>query len=63
MPLQNLLVAEAHTRLMESGDPSVVPMPVGQIVGRMNEVRPVAEVMASLVAEADETLARLGKLA
>jgi NAD(P)H-dependent flavin oxidoreductase YrpB (nitropropane dioxygenase family) len=63
MPLQNLLVAEAHTRLMESGDPSVVPMPVGQIVGRMNEVRPVAEVMASLVAEAGETLARLAKLA
>ncbi|GAA4588732.1 NAD(P)H-dependent flavin oxidoreductase YrpB (nitropropane dioxygenase family) [Actinoplanes octamycinicus] len=63
MPLQNLLVAEAHTRLMESGDPTVVPMPVGQIVGRMNEVRPVAAVVADLVAEADETLARLGKLA
>jgi NAD(P)H-dependent flavin oxidoreductase YrpB (nitropropane dioxygenase family) len=62
MPLQNLLVAEAHTRLMESGDPTVVPMPVGQIVGRMNEVRPVADVLADLVAEADETLARLGKL-
>ena len=62
MPLQNLLVAEAHTRLMESGDPTVVPMPVGQIVGRMNEVRPVADVLADLVAEADETLLRLGKL-
>jgi NAD(P)H-dependent flavin oxidoreductase YrpB (nitropropane dioxygenase family) len=62
MPLQNLLVAEAHTRLMESGDPTVVPMPVGQIVGRMNKVRPVADVLADLVTEADETLARLGKL-
>ncbi|WP_328478050.1 nitronate monooxygenase family protein [Actinoplanes sp. NBC_00393] len=62
MPLQNLLVSRAHDRLMSSGDPSVVPMPVGQIVGRMNEVRPVAEVLAELVAEADETLARLGKL-
>jgi len=39
-----------------------VPMPVGQIVGRMNEVRPVAEVMADLVRETDETLARLGGL-
>src|SRR5215475_2129564 len=29
MPLQNLLVSEAHQRLMESGDPAVVPMPVG----------------------------------
>ncbi|RZU53710.1 NAD(P)H-dependent flavin oxidoreductase YrpB (nitropropane dioxygenase family) [Krasilnikovia cinnamomea] len=62
MPLQNLLVAQAHTRLMESGDPSVVPMPVGQIVGRMNEVRPVADVLADLVAEADDTLGRLGAL-
>jgi hypothetical protein len=39
-----------------------VPMPVGQIVGRMNTVRPVAEVMAGLLAEADEALTRLGKL-
>jgi NAD(P)H-dependent flavin oxidoreductase YrpB (nitropropane dioxygenase family) len=62
MPLQNLLVSDAHARLMESGDPTVVPMPVGQIVGRMNEVRPVADVIADLVAEADETLSRLGKL-
>ena len=62
MPLQNLLVSEAHQRLIDSGDPAVVPMPVGQIVGRMNDVRPVAEVMSALLAEADETLARLGKL-
>jgi NAD(P)H-dependent flavin oxidoreductase YrpB (nitropropane dioxygenase family) len=62
MPLQNLLVSEAHDRLMASGDPTVVPMPVGQIVGRMNEVRPVAEVLTDLVTEADETLTRLHKL-
>jgi NAD(P)H-dependent flavin oxidoreductase YrpB (nitropropane dioxygenase family) len=63
MPLQNVLVSEAHTRLMHAGDPTVVPMPVGQIVGRLNDVRPVAEVMAALVAEADATLARLAGLA
>jgi NAD(P)H-dependent flavin oxidoreductase YrpB (nitropropane dioxygenase family) len=62
LPLQNVLVADAHQRLIRSGDPGVVPMPVGQIVGRMNEVRPVAEVIADLVREADETLARLGSL-
>ena len=61
MPLQNLLVSEAHQRLMRSGNPEVVPMPVGQIVGRMNEVRPVADIMTDLLAEADETLARLGE--
>ena len=59
MPLQNLLVSEAHQRLMRSGQPDVVPMPAGQIVGRMTEVRPVAEVMAALIAETDETLRRL----
>jgi NAD(P)H-dependent flavin oxidoreductase YrpB (nitropropane dioxygenase family) len=61
MPLQNLLVSEAHDRLMASDDPTVVPMPVGQIVGRMNEVRPVAEVLSDLVTEADETLTRIHK--
>ncbi len=62
MPLQNLLVSEAHQRLMDSGNPAVVPMPVGQIVGRMNSVRPVAEVMAGLLAEADDALSRLDQL-
>jgi NAD(P)H-dependent flavin oxidoreductase YrpB (nitropropane dioxygenase family) len=62
MPLQNLLVSDAHQRLMRSGDPDVIPMPVGQIVGRMNEVRPVAEVISSLTAELAETVARLGRL-
>jgi NAD(P)H-dependent flavin oxidoreductase YrpB (nitropropane dioxygenase family) len=62
MPLQNVLVAEAHRRLMESGDPDVIPMPAGQIVGRLNEVRPVADVVQALVQEADETLRRLGNL-
>ena len=46
MPLQNLLVAEAHNRISASNDPDVISMPIGQIVGRMNEVRPVAEVVA-----------------
>jgi NAD(P)H-dependent flavin oxidoreductase YrpB (nitropropane dioxygenase family) len=59
MPLQNLLVGEAHQRMMRAGDPDVVAMPVGQIVGRMNEVRPVAEVMAGLLAEVEEARARL----
>ncbi|MFD9697694.1 NAD(P)H-dependent flavin oxidoreductase [Lentzea sp. NPDC059081] len=63
MPLQNLLVSEAHLRIARSDDPSVVSMPVGQVVGRMNEVRPVADVMADLLREYDETVERLTKLA
>ncbi|MEV6232512.1 nitronate monooxygenase family protein [Saccharopolyspora shandongensis] len=62
MPLQNILVSEAHQRIMRSGDPGVVSMPVGQIVGRMNEVRPVADVIADLLAELDETITTLNKL-
>jgi len=62
MPLQNLLVSEAHRRLMRSGQPDVVPMPAGQIIGRMTEVRPVADVMAALIEETGEALDRLSGL-
>jgi NAD(P)H-dependent flavin oxidoreductase YrpB (nitropropane dioxygenase family) len=37
-------------------------MPAGQIIGRMNEVRPVADVMAGLVKEANQALDRLQNL-
>jgi NAD(P)H-dependent flavin oxidoreductase YrpB (nitropropane dioxygenase family) len=62
MPLQNLLVSEAHQRLIRSGRPEVVPMPAGQIVGRITEVRTVAAVMADLVQEAGQTLEKLTSL-
>lgn len=62
MPLQNLLVAEAHNRITASNDPDVISMPIGQIVGRMNDVKPVAQVMAELVAEYEDTVARLNKI-
>ncbi len=49
MPLQNVLVAEAHQRMSQSQDPTAVAMPVGQIVGRMDEIRPAADIIAELV--------------
>jgi NAD(P)H-dependent flavin oxidoreductase YrpB (nitropropane dioxygenase family) len=61
MPLQNLLVSEAHQRIANADDPEVVAMPVGQIVGRMNAVRPVADLIAELVADFDTALDRLEK--
>ncbi|WP_020671828.1 NAD(P)H-dependent flavin oxidoreductase [Amycolatopsis nigrescens] len=61
MPLQNLLVSHAHNRIHEADDPSVVSMPVGQIVGRMNEVRPVAEIVEELLRDYEATLSRLDK--
>ena len=63
MPLQNILVSEAHNRINASGDPDVISMPIGQIVGRMNDVRPVAEVMADLVSEFEAAVKRLGEIA
>jgi NAD(P)H-dependent flavin oxidoreductase YrpB (nitropropane dioxygenase family) len=62
MPLQNLLVSDAHNRMNAHGDPDVVSMPVGQIVGSMNEVRPVAAVMADLVAGFEDAVGRLEKI-
>jgi NAD(P)H-dependent flavin oxidoreductase YrpB (nitropropane dioxygenase family) len=62
MPLQNLLVSDAHNRMNAHGDPDVVSMPVGQIVGSMNEVRPVAAVMADLVTGFEDAVGRLEKI-
>ncbi|OHV06117.1 NAD(P)H-dependent flavin oxidoreductase [Mycobacterium talmoniae] len=59
MPLQNILVGEAHQRMSRSTDPTAVAMPVGQIVGRMNQIRPVADIIAELVSGFDAASRRL----
>jgi NAD(P)H-dependent flavin oxidoreductase YrpB (nitropropane dioxygenase family) len=63
MPLQNILVSEAHQRMNASTDPTAVAMPVGQIVGRMNEIRPVAEIIADLVNGFEAATQRLDDIA
>ena len=63
MPLQNLLVADAHNRMSRHGDPDVISMPVGQIVGSMNAVRSVADVMADLVSGFEAAVKRLDDIA
>lgn len=64
MPLQFLLTAEAiariHRHAAASGDGTLMPSAVGQIVGRMNSIRPVREVVAEMKAEFEATCARLG---
>jgi NAD(P)H-dependent flavin oxidoreductase YrpB (nitropropane dioxygenase family) len=62
MPLQNVLVAEAHQRMSQSHDPTAVAMPVGQIVGRMNEIRPAAQIMAELVSGFETASRRLDEI-
>jgi NAD(P)H-dependent flavin oxidoreductase YrpB (nitropropane dioxygenase family) len=59
MPLQNILTSEANARIARSGRTDLAFAPVGQIVGRMNEVRPVRDVMYQLVEEYIETIERL----
>jgi NAD(P)H-dependent flavin oxidoreductase YrpB (nitropropane dioxygenase family) len=59
MPLQNILTSEANARIARSDRSDIQFAPVGQIVGRMNEVRPVREVMYQLVEEYIETAERL----
>ncbi|GAC53930.1 MULTISPECIES: NAD(P)H-dependent flavin oxidoreductase [Gordonia] len=61
MPLQNLLVAEAHARISAADDPDVVAMPAGQIVGRCNAITPVAGLIADLVSEYEEAVGRMNK--
>ena len=62
MPLQNVLVAEAHQRMSQSQDPTAVAMPVGQIVGRMNEIRPAADIIAELVSGFEAATRRLDEI-
>jgi NAD(P)H-dependent flavin oxidoreductase YrpB (nitropropane dioxygenase family) len=48
MPLQFMLVADANYRIGRSGNKELAGMPVGQIVGRMNSVKPVRQVVFEL---------------
>jgi NAD(P)H-dependent flavin oxidoreductase YrpB (nitropropane dioxygenase family) len=59
MPLQNILTSEANARIARSNRKDLAFAPVGQIVGRMNEVRSVRDVMFQLVEEYIETVERL----
>ena len=61
MPLQNILTSEANARIARSGRADLQFAPVGQIVGSMNDVRPVRDVMFQLVEEYIESVERLGK--
>jgi NAD(P)H-dependent flavin oxidoreductase YrpB (nitropropane dioxygenase family) len=49
MPLQYMLVADANHRIARAQNPELAGIPVGQIVGRMNEVRPVRQVVYEMV--------------
>ncbi|MFA5882454.1 MAG: nitronate monooxygenase family protein [Acidimicrobiia bacterium] len=62
MPLQGILYGEAARRITRVHNKELSGFPVGQIVGRMNRVRPTKDVMLDLVEEWVETTERLTTL-
>ncbi|HEV8206707.1 MAG TPA: nitronate monooxygenase family protein [Acidimicrobiia bacterium] len=62
MPLQFMLINDAMRRINKFNVKELTTMPVGQIVGRMNTVRPVRDVMFDLVDEFVESSQKLEKL-
>jgi NAD(P)H-dependent flavin oxidoreductase YrpB (nitropropane dioxygenase family) len=51
MPLQFILNSKAMRRVQRSGNRELTGMPVGQIVSRMNEIRPCKDVIYDMVEE------------
>ena len=62
MPLQFMLVGDALARIQRAHATELMGMPVGEIVGSMNEVKPVRDVIFRLVEEYVEAVDRLRKL-
>jgi len=62
MPLQFMLINDAMRRINKFNVKELTTMPVRQIVGRMNTVRPVRDVMFDLVDEFVESSQKLEKL-
>jgi NAD(P)H-dependent flavin oxidoreductase YrpB (nitropropane dioxygenase family) len=63
MPLQFLLTSDANSRFRYHGRYDLAGSPAGQVVGRLDSVRPVAEVVAELRAGAEEAIVSLGRIA
>jgi NAD(P)H-dependent flavin oxidoreductase YrpB (nitropropane dioxygenase family) len=62
MPLQGILYGEMARRVSRAHNRELAGFPVGQIVGRMDRVRPTHEVVFELVEEWIATTERLGAL-
>jgi len=62
MPLQGLLYNSAGRRITRAQNRELAGFPVGQIVGRMNSVRPARDVIFDMVEEWIETTERMAAL-
>ncbi|MFF8193249.1 NAD(P)H-dependent flavin oxidoreductase [Streptomyces bobili] len=63
MPLQGLLVADAVSRIQKYEVDPLLGTPVGQIVGRMNEVRSVRAVFDDLTRGFERAVDRINRIA
>lgn len=59
MPLQFMLGFDAMMRINRAGTRDLMGMPIGQIVGRMNQVRSTKDVIFDMIEEFVETTERL----
>jgi NAD(P)H-dependent flavin oxidoreductase YrpB (nitropropane dioxygenase family) len=62
IPLMWMVQAEAVERIYHHGNEALAGSPVGQIVCRMNQVRPTADVMAEMIAQCRAQMAHLSSL-
>lgn len=62
MPLQYMLCADALDRIRRAGKEELMGTPIGQLVGSFQEVRTVAEVVATLLADYEKTVTSLPRL-
>jgi NAD(P)H-dependent flavin oxidoreductase YrpB (nitropropane dioxygenase family) len=62
MPLQGILFANAARRITRANNRELSGSPVGQIVGRMNSVRPAKDVIFDIVEECIDATERLERL-
>lgn len=61
MPLQYLLTSDALARMRAAGRHDLVGTPAGQIIGSLDGIRPVAEVLAAFAAGAGDAADRLDR--
>ena len=59
-PLQGMLHYGVAPRFRAAGSRELSGFPAGQVIGRFNEIRPVAELMAEMISEMNAALERAG---
>ncbi len=62
MPLQGILHQEAGRRTIRANSRELVGYPVGQIVGRLDKVRPTKDVMRDMIEEWIDTTQRMAQI-